>query len=578
MAVIVSEESGQDLDRPRRHASSAASARPTCGPGSRARRAAAADGGTGAGRAGAVRGVMAYHPFRHLGLKFLSIALAGAIWLTVGDQRAVERHDARAARVPQRADRPRADGEPARHASKCGCAARPAPLGRLLPGEVVAVLDLTAARSGTRLFHLLADEVRVPYGVQVSQVNPAVGAADVRAVATKRTVPVVPVVDGEPAPGYRVGRIQSSPEQVTVIGPTSHVVGVDERDHRAGVGRQRHRHVVDRVVDRRRQRTGAARPAAERHRVGRDRAGRRGQARSSGVPVAAARARRRPLGPRSTPASRGRGPARRRARRLAPLDDAPTAYVDVTGLAPGRYDLPVKVDPIADVQVAARRAGDGRRARSASARAARDARRHEQAVWNRWRAWRGRRAAARPGDGGAPRRGARARAAASRRRPHAGRPRHARVGRLDRAGAGARRRQPGRAARLDRHRADAGGRLPDRLARLRRRPRHLGVAQSVSGQRHQGVLRATAQKFAEAQERDDRGAGRRSRLPRRSRRRRRRSTRRGSRRRLSRRTRGDAAGDPARCAARASASTAPTARPTTVAPRLFRDARLRRRR
>ena len=27
-----------------------------------------------------------------------------------------------------------------------------------------------------------------------------------------------------------------------------------------------------------------------------------------------------------------------------------TAYVDVTGLAPGRYDLPVKIDPIADVR------------------------------------------------------------------------------------------------------------------------------------------------------------------------------------------------------------------------------------
>ena len=34
---------------------------------------------------------MAYHPFRHFGLKVLSIALAGAIWLTVGDQRAIER-------------------------------------------------------------------------------------------------------------------------------------------------------------------------------------------------------------------------------------------------------------------------------------------------------------------------------------------------------------------------------------------------------------------------------------------------------------------------------------------------------
>ena len=39
-----------------------------------------------------------------------------------------------------------------------------------------------------------------------------------------------------------------------------------------------------------------------------------------------------------------------------------------------------------------------------------------------------------------------------------------------------------------RRRADAGGRLPDAHRRLRRRRRDLGVAQSVRGQRHQGVL------------------------------------------------------------------------------------------
>jgi hypothetical protein len=30
-----------------------------------------------------------------------------------------------------------------------------------------------------------------------------------------------------------------------------------------------------------------------------------------------------------------------------------TAYVDATGMGPGRYSLPVKVDPIADVLVTA---------------------------------------------------------------------------------------------------------------------------------------------------------------------------------------------------------------------------------
>ena len=43
-----------------------------------------------------------------------------------------------------------------------------------------------------------------------------------------------------------------------------------------------------------------------------------------------------------------------------------------------------------------------------------------------------------------------------------------------------------------RRRADAGRRLPDAHRQLRRRRRHLRVAQSVRGQRHQGVLRHAA--------------------------------------------------------------------------------------
>src|SRR5688572_928834 len=167
---------------------------------------------------------MAYHPFRHLGLKVLSIALAFAIWLTVGDQRAVERtmrvpleYHNLPARLELMASPPEMVEVRLRGPSGS--------IGRLTPGEVVAVLDLTAARSGTRLFHLLADEVRVPYGVTVSQVNPAAVSLTFEP-SSSRAVPVVPVVDGEPAAGYRVGRILSSPEQVSIIGPTSHVVGV----------------------------------------------------------------------------------------------------------------------------------------------------------------------------------------------------------------------------------------------------------------------------------------------------------------------------------------------------------------
>ena len=70
-----------------------------------------------------------------------------------------------------------------------------------------------------------------------------------------------------------------------------------------------------------------------------------------------------------------------------------------------------------------------------------------------------------------------------------GRPRHARIRRVDRGGARARRLGRGRDGDERRRRADAGRGLPDAHARVRRRRGDLGVAQSVRGQRHQGVLR-----------------------------------------------------------------------------------------
>ena len=93
-------------------------------------------------------------------------------------------------------------------------------LARLLPSEVVGVLNLASARPGTRLFHLLTDEVRVPYGVQVAQVTPATISLSFERSGS-RIVPVVPAVEGDPAAGYVAGRITSEPAVVEVVGPVS---------------------------------------------------------------------------------------------------------------------------------------------------------------------------------------------------------------------------------------------------------------------------------------------------------------------------------------------------------------------
>ena len=169
---------------------------------------------------------MAYHPFRHLGLKVLAIALATLLWLTVAGQHVVER----TLRVPlENINMPPGleivgDVPPAVDVRLRGSSAI---LSRLEPGEVIAVLDMTTARTGSRLFHLRADEVKAPYGVDVVQVAPSTLSLEIEKSAI-RTVPVVPALDGDPAPGYVVGRLTAEPATVDVMGPESRVRTVSE--------------------------------------------------------------------------------------------------------------------------------------------------------------------------------------------------------------------------------------------------------------------------------------------------------------------------------------------------------------
>ena len=291
---------------------------------------------------------MAYHPFRHLGLKVLAITLASVLWFTVAGQHVVER----SLRVPLAVrnldpgleivgDLPETVDVRVR-----GSAAQ---LSRLETGEVVAMLDLTTARTGSRLFHLRADEVGVPYGVDVAQVNPPTILLSIEK-SIRRIVPIVPALDGDPAPGFVVGRISAEPATVLVVGPESHVrevgsattepVEIDGRSERVrdvvtvGVADSSVRLVeqplsatvvieilpapIERVVD--------------------------------GVPV-----RQRNLAPglghRIVPAvvTVGVRGQREVLGRIRP--DTIDAFVDLSGLGPGTYSLRVQVDPSEEVGV-----------------------------------------------------------------------------------------------------------------------------------------------------------------------------------------------------------------------------------
>ncbi len=169
---------------------------------------------------------MRYHPFRHLGLKVLALALATLLWFTVAGEHIVER----SLRVPLEfrnipgelemvGDPPDTVDVRVRGSS--------AILSRLQPGEIVAVLDLSSARAGSRLFHIRADEVRAPFGIEVAQVVPPTLSIEVERSAHRR-VPVVPAVQGEPGPGFVAGRISAEPATVEIVGPDTRVRQIAE--------------------------------------------------------------------------------------------------------------------------------------------------------------------------------------------------------------------------------------------------------------------------------------------------------------------------------------------------------------
>lgn len=159
--------------------------------------------------------------FGNLWLKVLSLGLALLLWMVVSGDETVER----GLRVPLELTQVPAGLEllgdvPATVDVRVRGAS--GTLSRVTAGDVVAVLDLHTAQPGRRLFPLTADQVRVPFGVEIMQLQPSAVTMAFEPSAS-REVRIVPAVDGRPAPGYVVGPLEVEPKVVEVIGPDSAV-------------------------------------------------------------------------------------------------------------------------------------------------------------------------------------------------------------------------------------------------------------------------------------------------------------------------------------------------------------------
>jgi len=94
------------------------------------------------------------------------------------------------------------------------------------PGDVHPLIDLTGAVTGERTYDLTAQQVHVPYDVEVLQVIPS----QVRLSFDRRQtreVKVRPRVIGKMPPGYEISKVVCDPASIQIVGPERRVSAVE---------------------------------------------------------------------------------------------------------------------------------------------------------------------------------------------------------------------------------------------------------------------------------------------------------------------------------------------------------------
>jgi YbbR domain-containing protein len=169
---------------------------------------------------------MALFSFGNVGLKVLSICIATLLWLVVAGERVVER----VLRVPVELQNLPSDLEVVSNPPETvevRVRGSSGTLSRLGPGDVSTVIDLRAARTGRRLFHLTPGLVNTPYGLETIQVSPPTLTMEFE-ITGIRMLRVQATIDGVPASGFEVIDVKSDPEAVEVSGPESALKQLEE--------------------------------------------------------------------------------------------------------------------------------------------------------------------------------------------------------------------------------------------------------------------------------------------------------------------------------------------------------------
>ncbi len=161
---------------------------------------------------------MAWHPFRHVGLKLTALGLGTLLWLTVSGSQIDRRlpMPVSYSNIPEPLEM---TGDQIDSVS-VHVRGDDNLISGLVSGDLRLIVDLQDAHSGPNLIPLQTNKVVVPLGVEVLQVDP--GAVTVTLEKTGHVeAPVQPTVEGQPARGFVARQIIVDPKTVTVYGPES---------------------------------------------------------------------------------------------------------------------------------------------------------------------------------------------------------------------------------------------------------------------------------------------------------------------------------------------------------------------
>jgi YbbR domain-containing protein len=163
--------------------------------------------------------------FDNIPLKLASLGLAMLLWYVIAGEKTSEIGLSVPVELQNFPKELELTGEPV-NSVEVRLRATPGVIQRLGPGDIAAQLDLVGIEEGERIVHLTPDNIRVPFGVKVVKINPALMRLNLERTL-QRVVPVRPRLLGRPAAGHEVAEVTSTPAEVRIAGPKSRVQEVE---------------------------------------------------------------------------------------------------------------------------------------------------------------------------------------------------------------------------------------------------------------------------------------------------------------------------------------------------------------